>query len=70
MKRMLIVEDDENLSRGIAFAFEKDGYFVIQQNTMNAGRVSYEQDSFDIVILDLGLPPSKRYDRHKAGRSR
>ena len=30
MKRILIVEDDENLSRGIAFAFEKDGYSVIK----------------------------------------
>ncbi len=56
MKRILIVEDDENLSRGIAFAFERDGYTVIQANTLKAGQFSYEQNSIDIVILDLGLP--------------
>jgi len=26
MKTILLIEDDENLSRGISVAFEKDGY--------------------------------------------
>ena len=56
MKRILIVEDDENLSRGIAFAFEKDGYTVIKANTLKNGRMCFEQNNIDIVILDLGLP--------------
>ena len=56
MKQILIVEDDENLSRGIAFAFEKDGYSVIQANTLKSGQLGYEQNNIDIIILDLGLP--------------
>ena len=56
MQRLLIVEDDENLSRGIAFAFEKDGYSVITANTLKAGQICFERQSIDIVILDLGLP--------------
>ncbi len=56
MKRMLIIEDDENLSRGIAFAFEKDGFSVIRASTLADGRRSFGQHDFDIVILDLGLP--------------
>ncbi|MCL1794394.1 MAG: response regulator transcription factor [Oscillospiraceae bacterium] len=56
MNRLLIVEDDENLSRGIAFAFEKDGYSVISANTLKAGQLSFEQQNINIVILDLGLP--------------
>ena len=56
MKRILIVEDDENLSRGIAFAFEKDGYSVIKATSLKAGRLCFEQQAIDIVILDLGLP--------------
>ncbi len=56
MKRMLIVEDDENLSRGMAFAFEKDGFSSVIANTFKGGRLSFEQNEFDIVILDLGLP--------------
>jgi DNA-binding response OmpR family regulator len=56
MKRILIVEDDENLSRGIAFAFEKDGHSVIQAATLSGGRSALEQHDIDIIILDLGLP--------------
>ena len=56
MRRMLIIEDDENLSRGIAFAFEKDGFSVVSASTLRDGQSNYEQHNFDIVILDLGLP--------------
>lgn len=56
MRRMLIIEDDENLSRGITFAFEKDGFSVISANTLRDGQRNYEQHDFDIVVLDLGLP--------------
>ena len=56
MKRILIVEDDENLSRGIAFAFEKDGHSVITATTLGGGREAYERHDVDIIILDLGLP--------------
>jgi len=71
MKQILIIEDDENLSRGIAFAFEKDGYSVIQANTLKAGKFSYEQNNIDIIILDLGLPDGNgmelcRYIREKS----
>jgi ActR/RegA family two-component response regulator len=34
IKRMLIIEDDENLNRGIAFAFEKDGFSTVTANTV------------------------------------
>lgn len=71
MKRILIIEDDENLSRGIAFAFEKDGYSVIQASTLKAGKLSYEQNDIEIIILDLGLPDGNgmelcRYMREKS----
>ena len=56
MRRILIVEDDENLSRGITFAFEKDGYSVITAKNKNTGLKSFEKHKIDIAILDLGLP--------------
>ena len=54
--QILIIEDDENLSRGIAFTFEKGGYSVIKANTLKSGQLNFEQNNIDIVILDLGLP--------------
>ena len=56
MKRILIIEDDENLSRGVAFAFEKDGYTVNRATTLKAGRAYVEQGAIDLIILDVGLP--------------
>jgi DNA-binding response OmpR family regulator len=53
---MLIIEDDDNLMRGIAFAFEKDGYTVATANTIKSGQLYFEQGNVDIVILDIGLP--------------
>ena len=50
MKRMLIVEDDENLSRGMAFAFEKDGCTVVTANSLTTGLAGFERGKADIVI--------------------
>ena len=52
---MLIVEDDDNLSRGIAFSFEKEGFDVACAGTIESASALL-QNKFDIVILDLGLP--------------
>ncbi len=62
MKSMLIIEDDENISRGVAFAFEKDGFSVISASTLEDGRQRFGQQDFDIVILDLGLPDGDGMD--------
>lgn len=56
MKQMLVVEDDADLSRGIAFTFEKDGFKVTSTSTMRDGLRCFEQSSIDIIILDLNLP--------------
>jgi len=56
MKRMLIVEDDDNLNRGISFAFERDGFVISGVSTIQEGWAIFKQYQFDIVILDLGLP--------------
>lgn len=62
MKQILIVEDDENLSRGIAFVFEKDGYLVIKAKNLKEAKIYFDQNNFDIIILDLGLPDGNGID--------
>ena len=39
MRSILIIEDDENLSRGIAFLFEKDGFQPMLLPTWLPGEV-------------------------------
>lgn len=70
MKTFLIVEDDEDLSRGIAFAFEKDGYSVFRAATLKDGRICFEKNAIDIVILDLGLPDGNGMELCKSIREK
>ena len=56
MRTILIIEDNENLSRGISFLFEKDGFQTHVAPDLAAGRSILREQSFDLLILDLGLP--------------
>jgi len=56
MKTILIIEDDNNLNRGIAFSFKKEGFAVHCADTLNEGKNIFNRHSIDIVILDLNLP--------------
>lgn len=52
MRTILVIEDDENLRRGIAFALEKDGFEVITAGSAEEARGV----SAGLIILDIGLP--------------
>jgi len=56
MKTILIVEDDSNLSRGITFSFEKEGFAVHVAETLHAGLRIFDRSPINLVILDLNLP--------------
>ena len=54
--RLLLVEDDEDLGEGIRIALKPEGYTVDWVRDGVAGLGALRQESFDIAILDLGLP--------------
>ncbi len=62
MKRILIIEDDENLSRGIGFSFESDGHLVVTANTLKDGEFAFDKGGIDCIILDIGLPDGSGLD--------
>ncbi|MCL1786346.1 MAG: response regulator transcription factor [Defluviitaleaceae bacterium] len=65
---ILIVEDDSNLLRGIAFAFEKDGYATHQAGSVAEARTHLARHPIDLVILDVGLPDGSGIDLCKTIR--
>lgn len=69
MKTILILEDDESLSRGIAFTFEKDGYHTVSAGSISEGNRALEQNKPDLLILDLGLPDGNGLDLCKEIRT-
>lgn len=62
--RILIVEDEEHLARGLRFNLEAEGYTV---ETVNDGetaleRLLGEETSYDAVVLDVMLPGMDGFD--------
>jgi len=54
--RLLLVEDDPALGEGIRAALKPEGYTVDWLQDGLSAVHAIEQESFDLVILDLGLP--------------
>ena len=54
--RVLLVEDDEKISRRISQALESAGYVVDIADDGEDAWFRGDTENFDIIILDLGLP--------------
>lgn len=68
--KLLIIEDDAGLDRGISFAFEQDGWAVLTAQTIKGGRILLEKEKPDALILDLNLPDGDGIDFCKKVRER
>ena len=68
--RLLLVEDDSKLSQSLRLELKKQGYAVdIANNGIDAEFMGNEEP-YDIVILDLGLPQRSGMDVLKNWRQR
>lgn len=56
MNNILIVEDEENLNRGIKLKLEKEGYRVFAAFTVSEARAVMDKEDVDLVISDITLP--------------
>ena len=54
--RILLIEDDPELSDGLQHSLAQSGYAVDLARTAAAGRASCAATRYELVILDLGLP--------------
>lgn len=61
MARILVVEDDEILRNGIAFALTREGYQVKTAGSLSGMRGQLE-GVLDLVILDVSLPDGDSRD--------
>jgi two-component system OmpR family response regulator len=54
--RLLIVEDDALLADGLARSLRQSGYAVDWVESAERALLAIDHESFDLVILDVGLP--------------
>jgi DNA-binding response OmpR family regulator len=56
MPTLLLIDDEPELSRLIAYAGEVAGYTPVETSDTARFRERYEADGADLVAIDLGLP--------------
>lgn len=54
--RLLLIEDDAMIGKSIREGLRRDGYVVDWVRDGWAGERSLEEQSYDLLLLDLGLP--------------
>lgn len=54
--KILIVEDEAGLNRGISFALSQEGYETVTAENKESGWKIFQKEHPDAVLLDLNLP--------------
>lgn len=54
--KILIIEDDEGLNRGVSFALTQEGYEIVASESYEKGLNAFRMEKPDAVLLDLNLP--------------
>jgi Response regulators consisting of a CheY-like receiver domain and a winged-helix DNA-binding domain len=62
MTKLLIVEDEPSILRGLADQFQRDGYEVATESDGNAGYAAIGRIAPDLILLDLMLPGMSGYE--------
>lgn len=62
MNKVLLVEDDLSLIDGLEFSLQKNGFYIEVARTVKEALASFENDNFDLCILDLTLPDGTGFE--------
>lgn len=62
MDKILLVEDDVTLGYALEFSLTDEGYNVTRACTIDEAKNYFENDDFDLILLDVNLPDGNGYD--------
>lgn len=60
--KILIVEDDAVIAAGIEYSLQQEGFTVTVANSVVTAFEKMEHSSFELYLLDLGLPDGTGYE--------
>ncbi len=61
-KKVLIIDDDEELCEEMSEILSDEGYLVFTENDGLQGYLKAQYNRYDVLLLDLKLPGMKGYD--------
>ena len=70
MKTILLLEDDENLNRGITLKLSREGYRVLSAYTLKEAEEFWTKEIIHMVISDITLPDGYGLDFGKKVREK
>jgi len=62
MEKILYVEDDLSLIDGLKYTLETSGYFVDNARTVRQALTLYQNNQYDLLLLDVTLPDGTGFD--------
>ncbi len=62
MEKILLVEDDTNLAIGIEYSLKSEGYSVNLADTVEKGRRLFNENDYNLILLDVMLPDGSGYE--------
>src|SRR6266508_1527831 len=61
MPTILFVEDDDTIAMGVEYSLKQDGFQVSLAYRLEEARDLLKRQTFDLVLLDVGLPDGSGY---------
>ena len=69
-RKILLVEDEQKIADALKLGLTEDGYFVEAAYDGNLGWQLFQEQNYDLVILDINLPGIIGYDLCKRIRNK
>ena len=68
MKRILVVDDERQITRMLRAALQSSGYFVEVANNGLEAFQKFEAEPPDLIVTDLAMPEMNGLELTQAGR--
>lgn len=62
MGKILLLEDDKSLNRGISFKLKNEGFEVETAFCIGEAKNIFDNNKIDLIITDIGLPDGSGFD--------
>ena len=59
---ILIIEDEPSIADNIKLALERESYAVTWVGTIEAAEEAMESNTYNLIVLDIGLPDGSGFD--------